>query len=262
MSTLSGQTIQSTYQGLLKFADSTTGVTSSYQQIQDGLGNDTNIRISTNGIQSNTIMAYNNLKPDYMGIGFSTGASTYGANHQNRTLYSVFYDSGIYSYSAISYHCLTATTTSDVVDIAFYTLQQVSTVGIAPKDLIMSGITLISNSTGFKTTTLPSTLSFSGTGGGYYVIATIVSNSGVTPTVRFTIPALASYNQQFNWGFYLNNAGTGVIQGVKTGSPGPNIGNILNNLSSFKTTYDTNDITQNIVSTGVTSQYGFALNVI
>ena len=48
MGTLSGQSISDTYDGLLKLADSTTGITSTYQQIQDGLGNDTNTKISTN----------------------------------------------------------------------------------------------------------------------------------------------------------------------------------------------------------------------
>ena len=48
MPTLSGQTIQSTYQGLIKLADSTSGITSTPQQIQDGLGNDTGTRIATN----------------------------------------------------------------------------------------------------------------------------------------------------------------------------------------------------------------------
>ena len=50
MGTLSGQSISDTYDGLLKLEDSTTGITSTYQQIQDGLGNDTNTKISTQGI--------------------------------------------------------------------------------------------------------------------------------------------------------------------------------------------------------------------
>ena len=39
MSTLFGNNISQTYQGLIKLADSTTGVTSTTQSFQDGLGN-------------------------------------------------------------------------------------------------------------------------------------------------------------------------------------------------------------------------------
>lgn len=261
MPTLSGQTIQSTYQGLLKLADSTTGITSTYQQIQDGLGNNTNSRISTLGIQAPNFQTYNNLKPDYMGVGFTAAGVAASTNTQNRTLYSVFYDTGIYSYSAITYNCVTATTSSDVVNIAFYTMQQVPTIGIAPKDLIMSGITLVTNSTGIKTTTLPSTLSFSGTGGGYYIMAMIISNSNVTPTFRYTGMNIASYNQQFGLGFYINAAGTGTNLGSKATSIGPQFFNLLNNLSSFQTTYTQNDIITNF-STSIPGAYGYCLNVI
>jgi hypothetical protein len=48
MGTLSGQTIQNTYDGLLKLEDSTNPITSSPQFIQDGLGNNTNMKIGTN----------------------------------------------------------------------------------------------------------------------------------------------------------------------------------------------------------------------
>ena len=47
MSALTGNQIKDTYQGLLKLADSTTGITSSFQAVQDGLGNDTGLRIAT-----------------------------------------------------------------------------------------------------------------------------------------------------------------------------------------------------------------------
>jgi hypothetical protein len=102
MATLSGQSIQNTYDGLLKLADSTTGITSTYQQIQDGLGNNTNTKISTTGILSPNIVNMNNLKPDYCGNGFSTGAGTANtALTQNKVLYLPFYDTGNFSFSAI-----------------------------------------------------------------------------------------------------------------------------------------------------------------
>ena len=189
MSNLTGQQIKDTYPGLLNLETATTGITSTYQQIQDGLGNNTNTRISTLGIQSPTIVGMNNLKPDYAGNGFGAGVGPAPiANTQNRVLYVPFYDPGVYSFSAISYNLGTLSSTSDVVSVAFYTLQQVPLVGVAPGNLIMSGITFDSSApatTGTKTTILPSTLSFSGTGGGFYIFAVYISNSNVTPTVRY-----------------------------------------------------------------------------
>jgi hypothetical protein len=263
MSTLTGQQINQTYDGLLNLQDSTTGITSTYQQIQDGLGNDTNTRISTQGILSPNIVNMNNLKPDYGGIGFTVGTGTANiALTQNKTLYGIFYDPGVNSYSAITYQCGTITSTSDVVSAAIYTLQLVPGIGIAPKDLIMSGITMISNSTGIKTTSLPSTLSFSGTGGGYYVIAYYVSNGGATPTVRYTNGNFSTNNQSYatSLGLYLNSAGTGSVIGQKYGTIGT-FANVLN--LPFQTSYSQSDITTNY-TTSITTQpmWGVGLNTI
>ena len=250
MATLSGQSISNTYDGLLKLEDSTTGITSTYQQIQDGLGNDTNTRISTAGILSPTLAGVSNqfTKPDNMGIGFSINTSANQANSQNKVLYFPFYDTGIFSYSAISYNVNTLTSTSDVVSMAFYSLQQVPGFGVAPKDLIMSGITLESASpstTGVKTTTLPSTLSFSGAGGGYYIGAIYFSNAGVTPTARYTTPVISSISNQFavSLGLVLNTGGTATILGQKTGTLG---GTAMALNLPFQSSYSESDITTNI----------------
>ena len=48
MSSLFGNNISQTYQGLIKLADSTTGVTSTTQSLQDGLGNNIPIQVSNN----------------------------------------------------------------------------------------------------------------------------------------------------------------------------------------------------------------------
>jgi hypothetical protein len=264
MSTLTGQQINLTYPGLLNLATSTTGITSSFQQIQDGLGNNTNTRISTSGILSPNLPSLNTVKPEYGGIGFAAGVGTANiALTQNRTLYSIFYDTGINSYSAITYNLGTLTSTSDVVSAAIYSLQIVPGIGIAPKDLIMSGITMISTgSTGVKTTTLPSTLSFSGTGGGYYVIAYYVSNGGATPTVRYTNGNFNINNQSyaFHLGLYLNAAGTATQVGQKYGTLG-NFANVLN--LPFQLSYTPADITTNYITTITTQpQWGIALNTI
>jgi hypothetical protein len=266
MSNLTGQQIQNTYKGLLNLQDSTTGITSSYQQIQDGLGNNTNTRISTQGILSPNIVNINNLKPDYVGNGFTSGTGTaHIANTQNRVIYLPFYDPGVFSFSAISYNLGTLSSTSDVVNVAFYTMQQVPLVGIAPKDLIMSGITFDSvapSTTGVKTSLLPSTLSFSGTGGGFYIIAFYISNSGVTPTVRYGSPNIQIANQAYayNLGFYLNVAGTGTGVGQRLNTFAAQAP-VLNNLQ-FQTSYSEADISTNISTTVTGTGIGFGLKTI
>jgi hypothetical protein len=264
MSILTGQQINLTYPGLLNLETATTGITSTPQQIQDGLGNNTNTRISTSGIFAPNVVGAFNLKPDYGGNGFTTNVQAPVANSQNRTIFIPIWDSGVHSYSAISYNVISATSTSDVVTCAFYTLQQVPLYGVAPGNLIQSGITLISNSTGIKTTTLPSTLSFSGTGGGWYIFAMIISNGGVTPTVRYSQPTLQS-NQIYpaNFGWYLNNAGTALQMGSKMYAQNILSYQVLNNLSSFQTSYSESDISTNLSSTvNVAPGYGFGLKTI
>ena len=264
MATLTGQQINQTYDGLLKLEDSTTGITSTYQQIQDGLGNNTNSRISTQGILSPNLPSLNILKPDYAGVGFTAGVGTSNtALTQNKVLYFPFYDPGVYAFSAISYNLGTITTTSDVVTMAFYTMGQVPIIGLSPKDLIMSGITLESaTSTGIKTTNLPSTLSFSGTGGGFYIAAFYVSNSGVTTTARYGAANLVANNQSFatTLGFYLNAAGTGTNIGQRFPTAVGNTMSVLN--LPFQSSYSTADITTNVSSTLSNTIWGFGLKTI
>lgn len=268
MGTLTGQPIQNTYDGLLKLSDSTTGITSSFQAIEDGLGNKTGSRISTEGITSPNIANFQtNLVPDFMGNGITTTAVVPLANTQNRLLYNMFYDTGVHSYSAITYGLNTLSSTSDIVDFYIYSAQLVPNYGIAPKDLIMSGITLESrapSTTGFKTLTLPSTLSFSGTGGGFYIYAYHISNAGVTPTVRYNLPFTQSGlgKPLETLGFYLNFAG--VIYGIGSRLPTftTNSSAIINNLA-VQPSYSVSDIQTNWgVGGGTTPTLGFALNVI
>jgi hypothetical protein len=264
MSNLTGQQIQNTYDGLLNLQDSTNGITSTLQPIQDGLGNNTGARIATNFFTAPNVPNLNmNLIPDYMGNGVSQGAGTAMiANSQNRLQYTIFYDNGVSSYSAITYNLGTLTSTSDVVTGFFYSLQLVPTIGIAPKDLIMSGITLQSaTSTGLKTTALPSTLSFSGTGGGFYVFAYYVSNANVTPTVRYGGPnaALPPNSFQLTLGYYTTINGLGISMGSRHSiSTAPLIINTL----PVQSSYSFSDIQNNQSTTAGAGPIGFALNVI
>ena len=262
MANLSGQTIQSTYPGLLNLNTATTGITSSPQAITDGLGNNTGIDIATNYLAAPNILNYqSNLQPDYMGVGFSVGGTANQANSQNRLIYGVLYDTGFNSYSAITYNMVSATTTSDVVSFSLYTPQMVTGYGISPKDLIVSGITLTSTgAAGVKTTSISPNLSFSGQGGGgFYIYAFVVSNANVTPTVRYgvrttTTGAFPVFSDSL--GFNISNAGTSLQpagRSVLTASLG-----VINTVQSSYTAADI----QSQWSSVAASNWGFGLNVV
>lgn len=263
MSTLTGQQIKDTYDGLLKLADSTNGITPNLQAVQDGLGNNTGSRIATNYFTAPNVYGCDfNLKPDFGGIGFGSGAGGgMAANTQNRVLFNFFYDAGVYDYSAVTYNLGTLTSTSDVVEMAFYTLQSIPGYGLAPHNLIMSGISFVSTgTTGVKTTTLPSTLSFSGGGGGWYCSVFYISNAGFTPSVRYTQPPVQVVNQSFwQFGWFLNQSGNQTTFGSRQASITLNTFYQLN--LPIQSSYTELDIINNI-GNQVSSQPGFALNVI
>jgi hypothetical protein len=263
MSTLTGQQIQSTYQGLLKLADSTTGITQTKQYIQDGLGNNTGLKIATDYFEAPNQIGILNVKGDYYGLGFNASGIAPVANTQNVISASLFYDAGMYDYSAITYNIVTATTSSDVWEVSFYTAQYVDGIGLAPHTQVLSAHTLVTNSTGLKTTSFSSPLSFSGYGGGFYFMVWKLSNSGVTPTVRpSTIPTNSAYLNGL-WatkiGFTLSTLGTAIGSPLKAGIAAQTI--TYSGLSTFNTTYSAGDVAT--YSTSVTTPiYGFALNTI
>jgi hypothetical protein len=267
MGSLTYEQIKNTYQGLLKLEDSSSGITSTYQPIQDGLGNDTGVLIRENGIKSPTTYAINPFKGDFYGPGFVNTASAPVATSQNSIINQIFYDSGLNSYSAITYNVFANTSTSDVVSVAFYTPQYVDGYGFVPGELIMSGITLVSNSTGVKTTSLPSTLSFSGYGGGWYFMSYIISNGGVTPTIRYTNPTITA-NLQSNSpassiGFTFNTAQTALVSQFRTNTITATGVVFQLNYSSFSASFSANDIITGIGSSSSTFlAIGFGLNTI
>ena len=266
MSNLTGQQINQTYPGLLNLATATTGVTTTPQQIQDGLGNDTGAQIATNFFAAPNLFPMNkftNFTPDYMGPGINSVALAPQANQQNTLNALMFYDSGKYAYSAFTYILLTATTTTDVVEVAFYNTQYSDSMGVVPYQLIMSGITLTTSpgSTALLSTTLPSTLSFSGTGGGYYYMVMKISNSGVTPTLRFTTNPSLSAQSPFLVGPMLglvrNRSGNALVPGIGTNNV--QVGYTMT-ATNFKETFTTAD---GAINTGVNAYLmGFALKTI
>lgn len=185
MSTLTGQQIQNSYQGLLKLDNSTTGITENLQAIQDGLGNNTGLRIATDLLEAPNIPSFIPLKARYYGTGFqNTGATQLGNGTQNVILANIFLDGGEYSYSAITINTQNITSSSDTVEMALYTAQMINPHGLFPHIPVISGITADTTTTGLKTFVFPSHISFSGYGGGYYFIVFKISNSGVQPTWR------------------------------------------------------------------------------
>jgi hypothetical protein len=260
MANLSGQTIQSTYPGLLNLATATTGITSTPQQIQDGLGNNTGTKIATDWLTNPMVLGMKDYKADYYGLGFTVNAGVPVASSQNVMIAQMFYDNGTYDYSAMTYNVITATTSSDVATCGFYTGQFVDGVGFAPFQLIQSGITLTNNSTGVKVTSLPSTLSFSGYGPGYYFFMYKISNGGVTPTTRLggSGAALTAVVPPAKLGFTLTPAGTGANLSVK-GVNQPII--VYSGLTNFQTSYSSAD-DRTFSSTVAPTPWGFALNTI
>lgn len=269
MSSLTSQQINNSYQGLIKLENSTSGVTSNLQTLQDGLGNDLDMKVSTTRFASSTIFSTSNWKPDYAGNGFTTTAVVYNAGTQNLLNSTIFYDRGLYDYSAITFHVQTASTTSDQVDLAFYTAQWVDGRGLQPYQLIMSGINFSTgdlSSTGRKTVALPSTLSFSATGQDIYFVVAKVSNGGVTPTVRF-----GSAGSAMGFSLPASNLSIGmcespdaaeIISVIPTTNSQSTLGQYYTTLAAFKTQFDAADFPSGEVSNTSYNGLGFALNVI
>jgi hypothetical protein len=80
MSTLFGNNISQTYQGLIKLANSTTGVTSTTQSFQDGLGNNIPIQVSDTQVNISGSFFINNV-PITNGTNGTSGTS--GINGTN-----------------------------------------------------------------------------------------------------------------------------------------------------------------------------------
>jgi hypothetical protein len=263
MSSLTSQQINDTYKGLIKLEDATTGLTSSFQYIQDGLGNNLPLQVKEGQIQGQNLFSFGYYVPDYEGPGFTSSSVAPTAGSQNKLYAFPFYSPAITSYSAFTYFIQTATTTSDVVDVAFYTSQFINGLGIVPKDLILSGLTLDNASTGLKSTALPSTMSFSGYGSGIYFMMMKISNANVTPTTRFkqqnNSGLFTTFGQQL--GYTLNAPGTELTSPFKQIGTNNNNGIMGFNTLNFQTTYVEADFAGQFITTAAQS-VGFGLNVI
>jgi hypothetical protein len=262
MSDLSNLNINQSYQGLLNLSDSTTGITTTPQQIQDGLGNDTGIKIGTDRLEGgNLFNIYTpSVIPQYFGNGFTTSASVPGAV-QNQIVANTFYDNGEYSYSAISVNCTTLEAGTSV-DITFYNSQMLDTYGYVPYQKLVAEVNIATTSTGLKTATFATPLSFSATGPGFYYYA-IRYNTASTPVLRLTQTPYLISNFTFllisKFGLQFNNAGTSAQMSFRNQTTAT-IAGLVYNTASFPTTFTSTEL--NLATSTSVNSFGFLLHTI
>jgi hypothetical protein len=265
MSSLTGSQINQSYQGLLKLADSTTGITSSVQSIQDGLGNDTGFEIGLNRLQGgNLIPFYKAGVGQYYGNGFGTAPGAPTAGSENKLCSTYFYDNGVETYSAITVNCTTLHA-SETVDISLYNSQYLDGYGYVPYQKVMSEITITgTTSTGVKTMVLPTPFSFSGTGPGVY-FAVARYNAATTPTIRFAFGITSPTNflpfVTFNTGWVFNTAASAAFLGTQ------NIGTTavqtwVYNTASFPSTFTSTEAATLTTSSSALFVPGFLLHTV
>ena len=266
MSSLSSQQINDSYQGLLKLADSTTGITSTLQSVQDGLGNDTGLVIGTDYLGGSGIVSCVRPEPKGGGgPGITSGTGTaFGSGSINLLQSLLFYDRGGVSYSSITFGVGTLSSTQDVIQFAIYDGQYASTAGYQPKQRITEILTIPSgdtSTTGFYTYNFSANTSFEK--GGYYFLCLVVTNpTSVAPTVRLRTPIQATSQGIFAGmmlGFVLGNAGGGYINAFNAGST-TQIGQLYGGISgALVDSYSVATLLAGI-STTAQSLGGFVLN--
>jgi len=211
MSALTGSQINQSYQGLLKLADSTTGITAGHQAITDGEGNDTGTRIGQNFFQPPWGISHYELQPnDYYGTGIGGSVVNPTASQINNTTVTMFYDRGIESYSAVTWNVWTTFDSNEKIDYAFYKLGFLEGYGYVATDRVspVYSFTGVTSGGGFQQDILESPLSFSGTGPGLYGLAIVYSTDDGTLTGRLTSQSISPANLQLplngNLGFVRN----------------------------------------------------------
>jgi len=264
MADLSNQPINTSYPGLLTLETATTGITQNLQSLQDGLGNNTGFQIATDRLEGGNL--FNIYKPSgipqYFGNGFSATQVSPGAV-QNTLVSMSFYDNGEYSYSAVSVNCITLEAGASV-DISFYNTQLLDTYGYVPYQKMVSEVNISTSSTGIKTATFATPLSFSATGPGVYFMV-IRYNTAASPVMRLTGVG-SNVSTYLNWlmvskfGIQYNTAGTLAMAPFRVnGTSAFAVGNNYN-LASFPSTFTTTEL-NTITSVGAIAN-GFLLHTI
>ena len=264
MSNLTGQQINQSFQGLLKLADSSTGITTSLQAVQDGLGNDTGLKIGTDYLGGASLVSSFQVQGMKGGAGMSTGAGTAFATNSHGRLNSVlFYDRGDIPYSSITFGIGTVSSTQDTYDFAIYDAQFCPTAGYQPKDALTPIITVSSAdtvTTGLYTYNLTG-LTFD-KGGFYFMCFRATNPTSVTPTFRFRTvngTTIVSTIAGQYLGYVLDFGGTCFPNPYRAGTGG-NSGQFYSGITgSMQTSYSVNDMENGVSSTNQ-SIGGFVLN--
>lgn len=273
MSTLSGNTIQSTYQGLIKLEDSSSGITSTFQDITDGLGNSTGMKLKENNLLTPNHLFQPSYKFKYYGTGWGgsnyTPTSTLVAD-AFRYQFSYFYDTGLYSYSGMSVYLNTDSGGNDeYYKFAIYDTQFDPEIGILPCNRLTDVIFLdVSGSTGVQY--IPFTTPVSIPPGFYFIVSQAynVTTPGTAPVSRFrsslanpgvfatyqTMGVTNWYESAFSGDRYLNPFGSNN----NSGSSFP----IFNDVG-FPSQYTIPDLTTGRLSANPgTTSFGFILHTI
>ena len=258
MANLTGQQIKDTYYGLLNLNTATTGITSTLQNITDGLGNSTGSRIATNQFYSPTTFGFvPNYVPDYMGVGYNNTAVTPQLNSANKTLYMPFYDTGVHTYTSTTFNNAVVVNNNDNIGISFYTPQYVSGYGIAPQTQLDSVAFTGLTTTGPKTATLTAPLKFPTPG--FYICCLYISSTAATPTLRFTQSVAPTLNQSvaLQMGFTTGTAANTLSLGFKNSGVGANYSSLNFSPNPSYTAADIASLYSTVTSLG----WGFSLNV-
>lgn len=264
MADLTNQPINQSYKGLLTLQTATAGITATPQELQDGLGNNTGLQIGTNRLEGgNLFNLYKPGVPQYFGNGFTATAASPGAVQNILTTFT-FYDNGLYSYSAISVNCITLEAGTSV-DISFYNTQYLDTYGYVPYQKLVAEVNISTSSTGIKTATFATPLSFSGTGPGVYY-AVIRYNAASTPVLRLSSTG-TNVSTYLNWlmcanlGLQYNTAGTTTILPFRAnpGTASTTAGNVYNT-GSFPSSFSSTEL-NTLTSTSAVA-IGFLLHTI
>lgn len=266
MSALSPQQINQSYQGLLKLSDSTTGITSTLQAVEDGLGNDTGLNIATNRLEGGNL--FNLYRPSTIPQYFGNGITAVSQNNPgaigNTLIAGLFYDNGIHSYSAITVN-VTNLEASSSIEVAFYNTQYLDTYGYAPYQKLVTEVSIDTTSTGIKTISFPTPLSFSGTGPGvYYVVFKYNSTGSATQRLsgnpNTNVPSAMNWMIISNLGIVFNTAATSAQNAFRVNSTSGLVAVVNYNTASFPTTWTSTEL--NTITSVASSLPGFLLNTI
>lgn len=185
MGTLTNQIISQTYSGLLNLEDSSTGVTSTPQFVQDGSGDNTGLKLSSSGFFANNLPYFRTGKGKYYGTGLSPTNNSFGSTGFRTNIQALaFPDIGLYSYSAMSLYVSVASAT-ETIEFGFYNTQT-SSVGLIPYQAILTGLTPNITTIGIKTIIFPQNISFSGSPGINFLVYKVTAPT-TSPACRFYV---------------------------------------------------------------------------